>query len=51
LAEQIVFSRVSQGKVRIEGLVGSFYLKQMAQEIAGRDRAVTSVENRLRVQS
>lgn len=36
-------------KVRLEGTVGSFYQKQMAQELARRVDGVESVENQLQV--
>jgi osmotically-inducible protein OsmY len=36
-------------KVRLEGTVGSFYQKQMAQEIVRRVDGVENVENQLQV--
>ncbi|MEM8945463.1 MAG: BON domain-containing protein [Planctomycetota bacterium] len=37
------------GKVRLAGTVGSFYQKQMAQEIVRRVDGVETVENQLQV--
>ncbi len=37
------------GNVRLEGTVGSFYQKQMAQEIVRRVDGVETVENQLQV--
>ncbi len=39
----------SEGNVRLEGTVSSFFQKQMAQEIVRRVDGVESVENQLKV--
>ena len=39
----------SGGNVRLEGTVGSFYQKQMAQELVRRVDGVETVENQLQV--
>ena len=39
----------SEGTVRLEGAVGSFFQKQMAQELVRRLDGVERIENRLRV--
>lgn len=49
LVEQLQFSLNAQGSLRIDGQVSNYYLKQMAQELAQRDRAVLRVENRITV--
>ena len=49
LAEQVVLSFDRRGILRIDGCVGSYYLKQLVQEIALRSPDVHQVENRLSV--
>ena len=44
-----VHVEVAEGHVRLKGKVGSFYQKQMAQEMVRRVNGVRQVENRLRV--
>ncbi len=39
----------TEGNVRLEGTVGSFYQKQMAQELVRRVDGVDTVENQLQV--
>jgi hypothetical protein len=39
----------NQGRVRLTGVVGSYYQKQMAQEVVRRLEGVTEVENNLEV--
>ncbi len=41
--------QTSNGLVRLEGTVGSFYQKQMAQELLRRVDGVQQIENQLQV--
>ncbi len=41
--------QTNQGTVRLEGTVGSFYQKQMAQELVRRLDGVQGIENQLQV--
>ena len=49
LSPRQVQIKTDGGNVRLEGTVGSFYQKQMAQEIVRRVDGVESVENQLQV--
>lgn len=42
--------RAEEGVVTLEGEVGSFFLKQMAQTVVARIRGVIRINNRLRVE-
>ena len=50
LALRDVESEVTAGVVRLEGTVPSYYLKQLAQEIALQHEGVQEVCNHIRVQ-
>ena len=49
ISQNQVQIEASAGRVRLEGTVGTFYQKQMAQELARRVDGVERVENQLQV--
>ena len=51
MAERVVHVECSSGAVVLEGVVSSYYQKQMAQEIIRRIDGVSWIDNRLQVLS
>ena len=49
LSRKQVVIEASDGNVRLQGTVGSFFQKQMAQELVRRVDGVQQIENQLRV--
>jgi osmotically-inducible protein OsmY len=49
LARRPVRAEASEGRVRLEGVVGTYYQKQMAQELLRNIDGVSEIDNRIEV--
>ena len=49
LARRRVRAEASEGRVRLEGVVGTYYQKQMAQELLRKIEGVGEIDNRIEV--
>ena len=49
LARRRVRAEASDGRVRLEGVVGTYYQKQMAQELLRKVEGVGEIDNRIEV--